>query len=419
MAEPSHRVATSVVTPRDKGLRVGSDRSELGWNVMASDVPLPCAVLLSDEIDHNIAVMAQYCRDNGVLLAPHGKTTMSPELIGRQLAAGAWAVTVATAWQAATVLDMGVERVVLANEVTDPGSIDLLDRLLDAYPDREIYCYVDSFDGVELLEHGLSGSSGERLRLLLELGVDGGRTGVRPGANPLELGRRVAAGPLRLAGVAAFEGLIDGGSIDNTLALVDDLIQRCLSLAQALSAGRLLGVGEPIFTVGGSSYFDRVVALASPALAGTGWRTVLRSGCYVTHDSGTYEQLSPLAGRGGFGDHRLRAALQVLAAVLSRPEPGRAIVGFGRRDASSDAGLPVPLFLRGSDGAVQPVGDGWAVTAVNDQHAYLELPADSELRVGQVLVFGISHPCTTFDKWRVLPLVDSTYRVVELATTRF
>ena len=235
----------------------------------------------------------------------------------------------------------------------------------------------------------------------------------------------MAAGPIHLAGVAAFEGLIDGGSIEHTLALVDRLLDRCVTLAQALSAGGLIGVDEPIFTAGGSAYFDRVVALAPAALDGTGWRTVLRSGCYVTHDSGTYEELSPLAGRGGIGDRegigdqRLRPALQLIAAVLSRPERGRAIVGLGRRDASADAGLPVPLLVRSADGALRPVGDGWAVVAVNDQHAYLDLSDDADLRVGQLLIFGISHPCTTFDKWRVLPLVDPEYRVIELAHTRF
>jgi D-serine dehydratase len=110
--------------------------------------------------------------------------------------------------------------------------------------------------------------------------------------------------------------------------------------------------------------------------------------------------------------------LQVLAAVLSRPEPGRAIIGLGRRDASFDAGLPVPLFVR-RDGALRAVGDGWSVIAVNDQHAYLELPAGAELRVGEMMGFGISHPCTTFDKWRVLPLVDPDYTVLELAHTCF
>jgi len=389
----------------------------MGWNAFDDDVPLPLAVLLSSEVDHNIEVMAGYCTEHGVLLAPHGKTTMSPELIHRQLAAGAWAVTVATAWQAAAVVGMGVLRIVLANEVTDPGSLRLLAKLLREHSDLQMYCYVDSLAGLLLLESEFP-EAGGRFRVLLELGMTGGRTGIRNDGEAFELGRRVATGPLPLSGVAAYEGLIDGGSIERTLGLVDSLLERCTALALALSEAGHIGVDDPILTVGGSAYFDRVVAVTPPALRGTAWRTVLRSGCYVTHDCGTYEQISPLAGRGDTDGVRLRPALQVLAAVLSRPEPGRAIIGLGRRDASFDAGLPVPLFVR-RDGALRAVGDGWSVIAVNDQHAYLELPAGAELRVGEMMGFGISHPCTTFDKWRVLPLVDPDYTVLELAHTCF
>lgn len=406
-------------TPHPKGFAVSStaEAEPLGWNALDDDVPLPLAILLSSDIDHNIAVMAGYCAENDVLLAPHGKTTMSPELIRRQLTAGAWAVTVATAWQAAAVVRMGTQRIIVANEVTDPGSLRLLARLLRDHPDLEMYCYADSLEGLQLLEAHLP-EFGGRFRVLLELGVQGGRTGLRNDDDAQALGRRVAEGPLPLAGVAAFEGLIDGGSIERTLGLVDSLLGRCTTTALQLTESGYIGVPDPILTVGGSAYFDRVVAVSPPALRGTTWRTVLRSGCYVTHDCGTYDQLSPLAGRGPAGDNRLRPALQVLAAVLSRPEPGRAIIGLGRRDASFDAGLPVPLFVR-RDGALRPIDADWRVVAVNDQHAYLDIPADAQLQVGDLMGFGISHPCTTFDKWRVLPLVDPDYTVLELAHTWF
>ena len=404
--------------PSDKGLPWSTDdREPLGWNVF-DDAALPCAVLLADALDSNIATMKQYCRVHGVLLAPHGKTTMSPEIIGRQLAAGAWAITVATAWQAACVADMGTTRILLANEVTDTGSLRLLDLLLGTRPDVELWCYVDSVESLECLEDGLAPAVHDRVRVLIELGVPGGRAGIRPDGDPVALGSRVASGPMRLAGVAAFEGVLDGGSTDATITLVDELIDRLLTLARGLTDDGSIGVDEPILTVGGSSWFDRVVAVAPPALAGTPWRTVLRSGCYVTHDSGTYEQLSPLAGRAGIGGERLHPALQVIAAVLSVPEPGRAIVGLGRRDASFDAGLPVPLFIR-RDGGLTQADPAWTVGLLNDQHAYLDLPADADIAVGQLIVFGISHPCTTFDKWRSLPIVDANHTVIEIAHTWF
>jgi len=115
----------------------------------------------------------------------------------------------------------------------------------------------------------------------------------------------------------------------------------------------------------------------------------------------------------------LRPVIEVWAYVQSRPEPGLAILGLGKRDISYDE-LPVPLkwFRRGSE---QPalVPPEHRITRLNDQHAYLEIPANSPLAVGDMVGFGISHPCLTFDKWRVVHLVDNNYTVVESLRTYF
>jgi D-serine deaminase-like pyridoxal phosphate-dependent protein len=350
--------------------------------------------------------MADYCAEHGVLLAPHGKTTMCPQLIRRQLDAGAWAVTVATAWQAAAVAAMGAPRLVLANEVVDPGSLHVLNAVLAGHPELEVYAYVDSDASLRALVDGIDPADRSRLRLLLELGYPGGRAGVRNDNDALDLARAVAASPFPLSGVAAFEGLIDAGELGATLDAVDRLLDRMVALALAAEADGAIGDVAPIVTVGGSAYFDRVVQRLPAALAASPYRTVLRSGCYVTHDAGNYRALSPF-GAQPRQPYRFREALTLWAPVLSRPEPGLALAGFGRRDASTDAGLPVPR-----DEALR-------VTAVNDQHAYLAVPDRHPLAVGDVLGFGISHPCTTFDKWRTLPIVSADGTVLELATTIF
>jgi D-serine dehydratase len=410
-----------------KGLPAGV---AAGRNVFDGSFPLPTATLLRAELEHNIATMAGYCVRHGVLLAPHGKTTMSPQILRRQLAAGAWAVTVATAWQASAVVAMGVRRILLANEVVDPGSVRCLAGLLAAHDDLELFCYADSPASLEAVAHL------PRIRVLVELGVAGGRTGLRDDADAVALARRIAAGPAVFAGVAAFEGLVDAGSLPATLAGVDGLLRRMVTVATATSDLAATATSDPaatatsdpaatatsdpaaadvIVTVGGSSYFDRVVEILPAALAGTPYRTVLRSGCYVTHDAGTYEALSPF-GAHPRGPHRFREALRVWAPVLSRPEPDRAIAGLGRRDASADSGLPVPRVRR-VDGVEEPLDA--TVVAINDQHAYLDLQAGARLDVGDLVGFGISHPCTTFDKWRAIPVVEADGTIAEIAQTYF
>lgn len=393
-----------------KGLPPGADPR--GANLFDGTFPLPTAVLDGAALDHNLATMARYCADHSVLLAPHGKTTMSPQLIRRQLEHGAWAVTAATAWQAGVLASFGVPRILIANQVVDAGSLALLDRLLAERPNLDLYCYADSTAALNALLDGLAPSHLARLRILVELGIHNGRTGLRDDKEALALARRIAAGPASLAGVAAFEGIIDEPEIATSLSRVDALVHRVVALCRQIDSD-----APPIATVGGSAYFDRVVKVLPEALAGTAFRTVLRSGCYVTHDAGSYHALSPF-GAGGREAPRLREALHVWAPVLSRPEPGLAIAGLGRRDASADAGLPVPQLVRRRTGEVDPL-TSTVVPAVNDQHAYLEIAATDALAVGDLVRFGISHPCTTFDKWHAIPVVDVDGTVVDVAETRF
>jgi len=322
---------------------------------------------------------------------------MCPAIVARQLRSGAWAVTVATPGQA---LALDAPRVLIANQVVDPGSR----RQLHELRDREVYCYADSTASLEALES----VAFPGLRVLVEIGVPAGRTGLRDDTAALDLARRIDAGPLALGGIAAFEGILDPG------ARLDALLERLSALAQRI---------DGIVTLGGSVHFDRAVR----ALAGLAPRLVLRSGCYVTHDGGYYDRLSPF-GSQATGPYRLREALEVWGTVLSRPEPELAVIGIGRRDVSYDAGLPSVRRIRrrglqdqGVPGhrATTPDLGALAVTAVNDQHLHLRLPADHPLAVGDGVGLSVSHPCTTFDKWRSILIVDEEYSVIEDAPTLF
>jgi D-serine deaminase-like pyridoxal phosphate-dependent protein len=390
-----------------------------GWNLLRGDLMLPVLVLKERALEHNVAVMRRFCEQHGVDLAPHGKTTMSPEIIERQLRAGAWAITAATVHQARTFRQFGVERIVIANELIDAPAVRWLADELAAHPGFECFTLVDSVEGVELMAEALDGRRVERpLAVLVELGVPGGRTGARDNASAIAIAEAVEATPvLRLAGVEAFEGVLGSATLGETLDGVDAFMERLANLARELDHRGLLDeLDEVLVTAGGSAFFDRVVSGLGGLELRRPVRLVLRSGCYVTHDSGHYERLSPFGARAQDGDHLL-PALEAWGAVLSRPEPELAIVGFGKRDVPYDLELPVPELVRRRSGALEPL-EGATVTALNDQHAFVDT-GGARLEVGDWIGCGVSHPCTAFDKWSALPLVDEDYAVVGVARTYF
>jgi D-serine deaminase-like pyridoxal phosphate-dependent protein len=361
----------------------------------------PLLTLRDSALRNNLATMAAYCARAGVALAPHGKTAMSPELAALQLAHGAWGITVASIGQLQAYRAFGFPRLLLANELTDTAGIAWLAAELAADPGFEAYCYVDSLDGVAILDHTLRRHpAGRPLPVLVEIGHDGGRTGCRTDEQARAVAKTAqATGTLTVAGVAGYEGTLPPGGQG-----VAAFCRRLRALADAL--GHVLGdvladAGSPcIVTAGGSAYFD-VVTRELTAGGSTPVQVILRSGAYLTYDHGFYGTVSP-AGRGAPGAPVLRPALEVWAQVLSRPEPGLAVLGAGRRDVGFDKGLPVPLRVLGR---AEPVA-GWAVTELYDQHAYLRLDAGAELGPGDVVGLGISHPCTTLDKWRVLAVLN-------------
>lgn len=416
--------------PSTKGLPYDAPRltvgdvAKQGWSVLDGDLPLPLAVIRQDILAANSAWMSAFTAGNDLVIAPHGKTTMSPHLFDLQIADGAWAITAATLQQVEVCRRFGVKRVLLANQPAGRQAVDACVRALQGDNAIELYCLADSLDGVAMLAEGALRNpppAGNPLRILIEMGFEGGRTGVRSRAGALEIARAVAAAPgLELAGFECFEGMLP--TPETADVLIDDVAETALL---ALEQGLYTSSAPIIISAGGSAFFDRVVerfnrvAFPHPVLR------VLRSGCYLTHDSIAYaaafrrivDETTLTLPEGG-----LEPALEVWAHVQSRPEPGRTMLTMGKRDVSHDAGLPVPLRWYRPDGSMSAPAElpaGHQVVALNDQHCHLVTPEGSPLKPGDLVGFGISHPCTTFDKWSVLMLVDEEYRVTRALKTFF
>lgn len=381
------------------------------------DLSFPMAVLDRAALTSNIAEMADWCAVHGVRLAPHGKTYMSPEIVHQQLAAGAWAVTVASMAQLQAYHAFGVHRFVLANQLADPAGIGWLAQRLTSEPDLAVWVNVDTEAGVDFLTAELAAVGARRpLDVLVELGHLGGRTGARSFEQARAVAVAVAASPhLHLAGVTGFEGTLGHVGTPEELDRVAGWGRDLADLGARLFSAGLLAPGY-LVSAGGSAFLDVIATtLMTAALEGDP-TVVLRSGAYAVHDDGYYASVTPL--RRAADGPRLRSALTVWAPVLSRPEPGRALLLLGRRDVGFDDGLPIPLTVRHRDGRTEPA-ESMIVTALNDQHAFVDLPAEIELAPGDLVRVGISHPCTTLDKWRVIPVLDEHEQIVDLVHTFF
>lgn len=409
---------------RTKGLpqvaegHAAEELARLDLDLLSGDLMMPVAVLREVSLRNNIAEMQAFADRNGARLCPHGKTSMSPDLFAMQLAAGAWGLTAATAHHVRIYRRLGVKRILLANQLVARGDVDFICNELAADPAFDFYCLVDSAEGADLLaaaaeRHGL----GRPIQLLLETGHAGARTGARDVETALAIARRVkAAAPLlALRGVETFEGVrqrTDGP--DGAGAILDLSVE----VAEAASRERLFAEGPVLLSAGGSAYLDLCAAKLPETLGGAPVERVLRPGCYVTHDNGVYARITCPHGEPLPGAARLQHALEVWGVVQSLPEPGLAIVGVGKRDASYDVEPPIPLWVHRPGEERPREAEGIRTLSMWDQHLSVDDP-EGRLRIGDLMGFGISHPCGTFDRWTAIFTVDEKYRVTGAVTTLF
>lgn len=422
--EASHEARASTISPLNKGLgfieegRESHDIAKHRWNLLREDLSLPTAVLYGERLQHNLDWMQQFITAYGVKLAPHGKTTMAPRLFARQLQGGAWGITLATAHQTQVAHAHGVRRVLMANQLVGKQNMAIIARLLER-GNFEYYCLVDSPSIVDQLGTFFS-QRGQQLNVLLELGVEGGRTGVRDEAQLQAVLASLArwGDSIVLCGIEVYEGVLEEE------ASVRAYLELAVSVTQELATARQFRSGPILLSGAGSAWYDVVAEVFSAARFNNPVEIVLRPGCYLTHDVGAYRKSqirilenNPIARRMHSG---LLPALHVWAYVQSIPEPEKAIVGIGKRDAAFDAGFPTPaLHFRPGKEAPEAVQAHWSVTKMMDQHAYLQISANDDLRVGDMIGFDISHPCLTFDKWRILPVLNAQFDVIDVVETFF
>ncbi|QDL56259.1 amino acid deaminase [Rhodoferax aquaticus] len=397
--------------------------ADKGWNVLANDLPMPLAVIRRSALVHNIAWMQAFAQRKGVALAPHGKTTMSPELFAMQLAAGAWGLSFATVFQASVGVAAGARRIVIANQVVCDADFSSLARLLDAHPDLRVWFLVDSLAQLDVIQDWFARQPQARpFDVLLEMGIAGQRTGCRSFEDAMALAHAVTrCAATRLGGIECYEGGVATCDSAQDAQAVSDLVRRVNDVVRACDAAQMFVDEQIVVSAGGSAVFDLVLPMLRVQGLGKPLFGVLRSGCYVTHDHGNYARfLTQLEKREGLASS-LQAALEVWAMVQSVPEPGLALLTCGRRDVSYDLEMPIPQRWVPRGGVAQrDLPPSWKISALNDQHAYLRFDPSAEApQVGDRVALGISHPCTTFDKWRWIPVVEDNWDISGAVHTQF
>ena len=414
-----------LLTARDKGIpqrAVGMTVSDfLATSPRLDEFWTPLVVLDDAAMRHNVSTMAWWCSRRGLEIMPHGKTTMAPMLWQRQLDAGATGITLATMGQVRTARSLGFSSIMLANSAVDERALHYLaDELNDS--ELRFVCWVDSIETIQAMDRALREAGASRpVDVCVELGAPGGRTGARTIEEAVAIAEQTArATTLRLAGVAGYEGALAHDRTETSQRVVRDYLQSQVALHERIAP--LYGPGDIYITAGGSAYFDIVADVYADAGAGTDPRMhfTLRSGAYIVHDDGFYRQISPFDEAGASEDApQLRAAMRGIGRVVSQPERGLSLIDGGKRDFPYDEGLPIPRRAAADLGAPWHPLEGAEVTAMNDQHTFVRGEADAP--VGSVITLGLSHPCTAFDKWRVLPVVDSWESgvVVDLVRTYF
>lgn len=381
------------------------------------DLPTPSLTLDRAALRSNLASFHSWCAERGLGLAPHGKTSMAPAIWRAQIEAGACGITLANIRQARVAREFGVRNIVIANQLLDQNALTWVAGELEQDPAVDFLCWVDSPETVELMERHLqAGPSNRPIKVLVEVGAPGARTGVRDPESARATAQAVTrSAHLSLAGVAGFEGVLVKGVQPDHVDRIDNFLALMAQIHMELRPG--YEVEHPVLSAGGSIWFDRVAEVFGPH-GDDGTRILLRSGCYAIHDDGVYQSQTPRARADG---PQLRSAAHVWSRVLSTPQDDRAYLDAGKRDLSFDEGYPrVQGFL---DGVSVRHTEGDSVYALSDQHAHVQTSNTSDLSLGTVAQLGISHPCTTMDKWGLIPVIDDVRsdnpRITGLVRTYF
>ena len=332
----------------------------------AADLDTPVLLLDAGALQRNIARMAEMAAC--LRHRPHAKTHKSPTIARMQMEAGAVGICCAKLGEAEVMAAAGIDNILITTPVIGESKIG---RLLHARNRTAIAVVADDEANVAMLGRSAQ-LAGTSLDVLVEIDVGQGRCGVPPGPEAVRLARAIQSHPrLKFAGIQGYQGRIQMvGDAAERSAETDAALDRLDETAAALAAA---GLPAAVRTGGGTG--------SSPFDLGRESLTEIQPGSYVFMDT-AYGGI----GWPGAESPPFEQALHVLAAVVSRPVPGRAIADAGLKAVSSDHGPP---RVADAPGATFEFG--------GDEHGVIRMQdgSDVPLAVGDKLRLVPGHCDTT------------------------
>jgi D-serine deaminase-like pyridoxal phosphate-dependent protein len=335
--------------------------------IVAADelIDTPALVVDEERLRRNLALMADLARKHGVNLRPHAKTHKSPIIARMQLEQGAVGLTCAKLGEAEVFIrEGGVRDILIAYPIVGAAKITRLLALMD---EAHITVVVDSLGAAEALSRAMA-EAGRTLDVYLEVNTGMNRAGVAPDES-VEIARAIAALPgLRLTGVMTFEGHA-GSSPPET---IDDVAAEAGRTIVA-TAERIRAAGIPIAHV---SVGSTPASWYTPATPGV---TEMRPGTYVFFDNSIFrhDRIGPE-----------QCAARVVATVVSRQAPDRAVIDAGSKTLALDAS-------RSHAGYGYIVGHPEAIIErLSEEHGMVTLPPGvSGFNVGDRVEIIPNHVC--------------------------
>jgi 3-hydroxy-D-aspartate aldolase len=338
----------------------------------AAEIDTPALVVDLDAYERNLDRMAASLAGTRLRLRPHAKTHKSPVVGLQQMARGAVGVCCQKVSEAEAMVYGGVRNVLVSNEIVGARKIA---RLMGLARQATITACVDDADNVRQLDEAAR-AFGIRLPVLVEVNVGMNRCGVEPGEPAVALAKLVTGcSGLRFAGLQAYHGRAQHiRELDKRREVMETAIGQVRD-----TVDRLRRSGLACDTVSG---------------AGTGtFRFEAASGVYTEIQAGSYVFMDVDYKRVEGFPADFENALFVLATVMSRSAPERAVVDAGLKAFSVDSGLPT---VRGMPDV--------EVQRASDEHGLLRLgdPA-AKLRIGDQLwlIPGHCDPTINLYDWYV------------------